>query len=94
MSKFLDDHFKIIHVTPAPTTLPKHISYLKNTFGISQAYAETVSFANLDWQVAQHVRWSRLAHEHSANEAKAEFIRNVAVFQHGLDTVTTAINSY
>jgi glucan phosphorylase len=93
MSKFLDDHFKIIHVTKE-TALEVVATDLAAEYGISPSYAELVETANLDWQVAQYVNLIAKAHEHSANEVKAAYILAVATEQHGLDTVTTAINNY
>lgn len=50
---------------------------------ISDEYRTRIETASLDWQVAECVRWTRLLHEHSANEVKVAAITDIARRQHG-----------
>jgi hypothetical protein len=60
---------------------------------LSPEYRELVESASLDWQVAQFIRWSRLSHEHSANEIKAVAICEIGKRQHG-DAFLAAVEAY
>lgn len=60
---------------------------------LDDEYRTLVETANLDWQVAQFVRFDRTAHEHSANEIKAAAIAEIARRQHG-DEFDKAVARY
>lgn len=60
---------------------------------LSDEYRTLVETANLDWLVAEYVRYDRLRHEHSANEIKAAAIRAFATREHG-EAFASAVEHY
>lgn len=75
--------------------MTNHTNTAPPTFAdlLSPEYRELVETANLDWQVAQFIRWSHLSHEHSSNEVKAAAIAEIAKRQHG-DAFLAAVEAY